>query len=171
MSKNNETAANNAAPIAEQAQIQEVSTVDVAEQAQIQEVSTVDVTIPDHVDFLPANVSEGKSLEAIMAASKNLNKASRILTLTNVYKEFSLGEIFRGVYFGQVMIPVKDPITKDLVERKAVRLINDGVVYLNAGVNLVNQFERNSIPVGTAVEIEFIEKQGNVKVYSVALLG
>jgi hypothetical protein len=157
MSKNNETAAINAAPI--------------AEQAQIQEVSTVDVTIPDDVDFLPANVSEGKSLEAIMAASKNLNKASRVLTLTNVYKEFStLGEIFRGVYFGQILISVKDPITKDLVERKAVRLINDGVVYLNAGVNLVNQFERNSIPVGTAVEIEFIEKQGNVKVYSVALL-
>jgi hypothetical protein len=158
MSKNNETAANNAAPI--------------AEQAEIQEVSTMDVTIPDDVDFLPANVSESKSLEAIMAASKNLNKASRILTLTNVYKEFTaIGEIFKGVYFGQVMITVKDPITKDLVERKAVRLINDGVVYLNAGVNLVNQFERNSIPVGTAVEIEFIEKQGNVKVYSVALLG
>lgn len=158
MSKNNETAANNAASI--------------AEQAQIQEVSTVDVTIPDDVDFLPANVSEGKSLEAIMAASQNLNKATRILTLTNVYKEFStLGEIFRGVYFGHVMIKVKDSITKDLVERKAVRLINDGVIYLNAGVNLVNQFERNSIPVGTAVEIEFIEKQGNVKVYSVALLG
>jgi hypothetical protein len=132
----------------------------------------MDVTIPDDVDFLPANVSESKSLEAIMAASKNLNKASRILTLTNVYKEFTaIGEIFKGVYFGQVMITVKDPITKDLVERKAVRLINDGVVYLNAGVNLVNQFERNSIPVGTAVEIEFIEKQGNVKVYSVALLG
>ena len=158
MSKNNETAANNAAPI--------------AEQAEVQEVSTLDVTIPDDVDFLPANVSESKSLEAIMAASQNLNKATRILTLTNVYKEFSsLGEKFRGVYFGQQMIDVKDPITKDLVERKAVRLINDGVVYLNAGVNLVNQFERNSIPVGTAVEIEFIEKQGNVKVYSVALLG
>lgn len=158
MSKNNETAANNAAPI--------------AEQAEVQEVSTTDVTIPDDVDFLPANVSESKSLEAIMAASKNLNKASRILTLTNVYKEFTaIGEIFKGVYFGQVMITVKDPITKDLVERKAVRLINDGVVYLNAGINLVNQFERNSIPVGTAVEIEFIEKQGNVKVYSVALLG
>jgi hypothetical protein len=158
MSKNNETAANNAAPI--------------AEQAEIQEVSTVDVTIPDDVDFLPANVSESKSLEAIMAASQNLNKATRILTLTNVYKEFSaLGEKFRGVYFGQQMIDVKDPITKEKVKRKAVRLINDGVVYLNAGVNLVNQFERNSIPVGTAVEIEFIEKQGNVKVYSVALLG
>ena len=158
MSKNNETAAINAAPI--------------AEQAEIQEVSTVDVTIPDDVDFLPANVSESKSLEAIMAASQNLNKATRILTLTNVYKEFSaLGEKFRGVYFGQQMIDVKDPITKEKVKRKAVRLINDGVVYLNAGVNLVNQFERNSIPVGTAVEIEFIEKQGNVKVYSVALLG
>jgi len=158
MSKNNETAANNAALI--------------AEQAQIQEVSTVDVTIPDDVDFLPANLSESKSLEAIMAASQNLNKATRILTLTNVYKEFSaLGEKFRGVYFGQQMIEVKDPITKEKVKRKAVRLINDGVVYLNAGVNLVNQFERNSIPVGTAVEIEFIEKQGNVKVYSVALLG
>lgn len=158
MSKNNETAANNAAPI--------------AEQAEIQEVSTLDVTIPDDVDFLPANVSESKSLEAIMAASQNLNKATRILTLTNVYKEFSaLGEKFRGVYFGQQMIDVKDPITKEKVKRKAVRLINDGVVYLNAGVNLVNQFERNSIPVGTAVEIEFIEKQGNVKVYSVALLG
>jgi hypothetical protein len=158
MSKNNETAAINAAPM--------------ADQAEIHEVSKVDVTIPDDVDFLPANVSESKSLEAIMAASKNLNKASRILTLTNVYKEFStIGEIFKGVYFGQVMITVKDPISKDLVERKAVRLINDGVVYLNAGVNLVNQFERNSIPVGTAVEIEFIEKQGNVKVYSVALLG
>jgi hypothetical protein len=158
MSKNNETAANNAAPI--------------AEQAEIQEVSTVDVTIPDDVDFLPANVSESKSLEAIMAASQNLNKATRILTLTNVYKEFSaLGEKFRGVYFGQQMIDVKDPITKEKVKRKAVRLINDGVIYLNAGVNLVNQFERNSIPVGTAVEIEFIEKQGNVKVYSVALLG
>jgi hypothetical protein len=163
MSKNNETAANNAAPI--------------AEQAEIQEVSTVDVTIPDDVDFLPANLSESnlseiKSLEAIMAASQNLNKASRILTLTNVYKEFStLGEKFRGVYFGQQMIDVKDPITKEKVKRKAVRLINDGVIYLNAGVNLVNQFERNSIPVGTAVEIEFIEKQGNVKVYSVALLG
>jgi hypothetical protein len=158
MSKNNETAAINAAPI--------------AEQAEIQEVSTLDVTIPDDVDFLPANVSESKSLEAIMAASQNLNKATRILTLTNVYKEFSaLGEKFRGVYFGQQMIDVKDPITKEKVKRKAVRLINDGVVYLNAGVNLVNQFERNSIPVGTAVEIEFIEKQGNVKVYSVALLG
>ena len=157
MSKNNETAAINAAPI--------------AEQAEIQEVSTLDVTIPDDVDFLPANVSS-KSLESIMAASQNLNKATRILTLTNVYKEFSaLGEKFRGVYFGQQMIDVKDPITKEKVKRKAVRLINDGVVYLNAGVNLVNQFERNSIPVGTAVEIEFIEKQGNVKVYSVALLG
>ena len=158
MSKNNEIAAIEVAPI--------------AEQAETQEVSTENVIIPDDVDFLSVNVGESKTLEAIMSASLNLNKASRILTLTNVYKEFTvIGETFRGVYFGPVIISVKDPISKGLIEKKAVRLINDGVVYLNAGVNLVNQFERNSIPVGSAVEIEFVEKQGNVKVYSLALLG
>ena len=158
MSKNNEIAAIEVAPI--------------AEQAETQEVSTENVIIPDDVDFLSVNVGESKTLEAIMSASLNLNKASRVLTLTNVYKEFTvIGETFRGVYFGPVFIKVKDPIYKDLIEKKAVRLINDGVVYLNAGVNLVNQFERNNIPVGSAVEIEFVEKQGNVKVYSLALLG
>lgn len=124
----------------------------------------------DH--FISAQVDDGESLDAILAASRSLTAAKPVLTLTNVYKEFEkIGETFRGVYYGISNITVKDQASGELVERPAVRLINDGTVYLNAGVNLVNQFRRNNLKVGTAVEIEYIEKQGNVKVYSLAILG
>lgn len=124
----------------------------------------------DH--FLSAQVEDADSLDAILSASRTLNAAKPVLTLTNVYKEFNkIGDTFRGVYYGIQNITVKDQANGELVERPAVRLINDGTVYLNAGVNLVNQFRRNNMRVGTAVEIEYIEKQGNVNVYSLAILG
>jgi hypothetical protein len=145
---------------------------------QEQEVNTGLAVATDVVEgeaiehFDSAQISDGESLSAMLAASRSLNAAKPVLTLTNVYKEFDkIGETFRGVYYGISNITVKDQATQELVERPAVRLINEGTVYLNAGVNLVNQFRRNNLPVGTAVQIEYIEKQGNVKVYSLAILG
>lgn len=115
---------------------------------------------------------DGTNLSAMLDASRNLEAAKPVLTLTQIYKEFSkVGETFRGVFFGIVAINVKDKETEDLVERPAIRIINDGKVYLNAGVNLVNQFRNSNIPIGTPVEIEFTEKHGQVKVYSITILG
>jgi hypothetical protein len=42
---------------------------------------------------------------------------------------------------------------------------------IDAGVVLVNEIDRSGINVGTPVEVTYTSKKGNVKIYSLTLLG
>jgi len=117
------------------------------------------------------SVQSTDDIAALLEASTGLEKKKPSLSLTQKYFEFAkVGEKTRGIFFGLTTINVKDKESEDLREIKAVQWISDKQVYINGGANLVSQVEKLNLPKGTAIEIEFTEKSGNVKIYSISLL-
>ena len=112
-----------------------------------------------------------EDLSTLMDQSIDLDKRKTSVNISPEYFEFAkTGTKVRGVLFGFMPINVKDKTTDELREIDAVAWVLNKRVYLNAGVNLVNQFKKLNLPKGTAVEIEFVEKDGDVKKYSISLL-
>jgi len=117
------------------------------------------------------SVQSTDDIAALLEASTGLEKKKPSLSLTQKYFEFAkVGEKTRGIFFGLTTINVKDKESEDLREIKAVQWISDKQVYINGGANLVSQVEKLNLPKGTAIEVEFTEKSGNVKIYSISLL-
>lgn len=117
-------------------------------------------------------VQSTEDLSALLEASTSLKVKKPSLSLTQKYFEFAkIGEKTRGIFYGLTTITVKDQASDDLREIKAVQWISDKQVYINGGANLVSQIERLNLQKGAALEIEYTEKSGNVKVYSISLLG
>jgi hypothetical protein len=116
-------------------------------------------------------VFSADQLGNLLEASTGLEKKKTSVNVSPEYFEFAkVGTKVRGLLFGVMSINVKDKKTDELREIDAVAWVADKKVYLNAGVNLVSQLKRLNLPKGTAVEIEFTEKDGDVKKYSVTLL-
>lgn len=117
-------------------------------------------------------VQSTEDLASLLEASTSLKAKKPSLSLTQKYFEFAkIGEKTRGIFYGLTTITVKDQASDDLREIKAVQWISDKQVYINGGANLVSQIERLNLQKGAALEIEYTEKSGNVKVYSISLLG
>lgn len=111
-------------------------------------------------------------LASLIEASKSLNKLKPVVTLTSEYLEFSkVGDKFRGFYLGLGSVNVTDKNTGEMKELSAVRLMNDGKCYINAGVVLVDEIKKSGITAGTPIEITFAKKEGNTKIYEIALIG
>lgn len=82
-----------------------------------------------------------------------------------------VGEFFNAIFWGYSIMVVKDQITDEVKEIPAVQFLMEKQIRMNAGVSLVNQFKRINLTKGAKVRVTFTEKSGNVKLYSVSLLG
>ena len=108
----------------------------------------------------------------LVAKSTMLNDLEQVVTLTAEYIELEKpAESFRGIFIGTQQMHIIDKVTGEEKTMDAVRfLINKGV-FINAGVVLVNEIKRAGINVGTPVEVTYLRKEGNTKIYQVTLLG
>lgn len=110
------------------------------------------------------------NLSELIAMSEGLSKLKPVMTLTADYIELEKpDDLFRGIYIGVGSISVTDKGTGELRPLSCARFIVDKQVKINAGVSLVRELK--DIPQGTPVEVKYLRKDGNVKIYSVTLLG
>lgn len=113
-----------------------------------------------------------ENIQNMLEASANLADKKPVLQLSATYAELAKpGESFRGIYMGLQDMTVTDKSTGEHITKKAARFLVNKQINLNAGVSLVNEITRTGLPVGTAVEVTYLKKEGNLKLYSVALLG
>jgi hypothetical protein len=116
----------------------------------------------------------------LMNQSTSVDKLEPIMSLTANYLELAKpGESFKCLFVDFSTINVNGKSTDEftgeesegLKEIKAVRLLANKQLFLNAGVALVNELEKLNLPSGTPILITYKEKKGNLKVYSIDLLG
>jgi len=113
--------------------------------------------------------SDVANLSELIARSEGLGKLKPVMTLTADYIELEKpDDAFRGIYIGIGEINVTDKVTGELKAIESVRFIIDKQVKINAGVSLVRELK--NVPVGTPLEVKYLRKDGNVKIYSVTLL-
>jgi hypothetical protein len=113
--------------------------------------------------------SDVANLSELIAKSENLSKLKPVMTLTADYIELEKpDDAFRGVYIGLGEINVTDKSSGELRTIECVRFIVNKQVKINAGVSLVRELK--NVPSGTPVEVKYLRKDGNVKIYSVTLL-
>ena len=82
-----------------------------------------------------------------------------------------VGESFNGIFWGFSTMTVKDAITGDLKEIPAVQFMIDKQIRINGGAALVSEFKQIALERGAKVRVTYREKVGNLKIYSVSLLG
>ena len=82
-----------------------------------------------------------------------------------------VGESFHGIFWGFSTMTVKDAITGDLKEIPAVQFMIDKQIRINGGAALVSEFKQIALERGAKVRVTYREKVGNLKIYSVSLLG
>ena len=112
------------------------------------------------------------NFQALIAQSEKLQALKPVINLSAEYIEVEkVGESFRGIYIGKQKMQVTDQATGETREIEGVRFLIDKQVKINAGVVLVNEIDRSGINVGTPVEVTYTAKKGNVKIYSLTLLG
>jgi len=108
----------------------------------------------------------------LVAKSTNLDKMEQVLTLTAEYIELEKpSESFRGIFIGTQTMNMTDKTTGEEKSIEAVRFLINKQVFINAGIVLVNEIKRAAVTVGTPVEITYLRKEGNTKIYQVTLLG
>jgi hypothetical protein len=93
-----------------------------------------------------------------------------VLTATGISLD-KVGESFNGIFWGFSTMTVKDQITGDLKEIPAVQFMIDKQIRINGGTALVTEFKQIGISRGAKVRVTYREKVGNLKIYSVSLLG
>ena len=119
-----------------------------------------------------AVANEITNFAELVAKSTNLDKMEQVLTLTAEYIELEKpSESFRGIFIGTQTMNMTDKTTGEEKSIEAVRFLINKQVFINAGVVLVNEIKRAAVTVGTPVEITYLRKEGNTKIYQVTLLG
>lgn len=122
----------------------------------------VDLTAISQEDFIAAMEK---------SSSDSLKKMNVLMDLTAEYVELEkAGESFRGVYIGFQDINITDKQTGESKKLKAARFIIDKKVRINAGAVLVSEINRAGVPVGTPLEVTYVRKDGNTKIYSIKLI-
>jgi hypothetical protein len=115
--------------------------------------------------------SEITNFAEIAILSQNLEKMETTLTLTAEYVELEKpSESFRGVFIGKQVMNITDKSTGEEKQLVAARFLNNKKVYINAGAVLLSELERASVPVGTPLEVTYVRKEGNTKIYEITLL-
>ncbi len=93
------------------------------------------------------------------------------MDLTAEYVELAkAGESFRGVYIGLQDMNITDKQTGENKKLKAARFLIDKKIYINAGAVLISELNRAGVPVGTPLEVTYVRKDGNTKIYSIKLI-
>lgn len=120
------------------------------------------------VEALPSALDLANAIEQ----SKNLANAEKKLVLSSEYIQLKkVGTSFRGVFLGLGTMRVKAEGETEPRTIPCARFAKDGKVVINGGASLVNQFDGGVVPIGAMVEVEYVKKDGDVKVYEVSLLG
>lgn len=118
-------------------------------------------------------VTEQQSfLEAMSKSdSKTLKGMSVMMDLTAEYLELEkIGENFRGVFIGLQDMNVTDKQTGETKTLKAARFLIDKKIYINAGAVLISELHRANVPFGTPLEVTYVRKENNTKIYSIKLI-
>jgi len=96
-----------------------------------------------------------------------------VLTASGISLD-KVGESFNGIFWGFSTMTVKDnsqDSTGELKEIPAVQFMIDKQIRINGGTALVSEFKQIGISRGAKVRVTYREKVGNLKIYSVSLLG
>jgi hypothetical protein len=108
----------------------------------------------------------------LVSKSTGLDKLEQVLTLTAEYIELEKpSESFRGIFIGTQHTNMTDKATGEEKVVEAARFLINKQVFINMGVVLVQELKRSGVTVGTPVEITYLRKEGNTKIYQVTLLG
>lgn len=118
------------------------------------------------------NFANLENLTSLLEASANLKDLEPVIQLTSEYVELSKpGEKFKGIFIGfQAWNDVINQETGESIERTAARFLINRIVKINAGVTLVREIKNAGLPVGTPVQVTYVKKDGNVKIYALELL-
>lgn len=128
------------------------------------------ITPTDNATLTVAN--EITNFAELVAKSTHLDKLEQVITLTAQYLELEKpAESFRGIYIGTQVMNLTDKVTGEEKTTDAVRFLINKQVFINAGVVLVNEIKRAAITIGTSLEITYLRKEGNTKIYQITLLG
>ena len=93
-----------------------------------------------------------------------------VLTASGISLD-KVGESFNAIFWGFSTMTVKDQVTQELKEIPAVQFMMDKQIRINGGAALVTEFKQIGISRGAKVRVTYREKVGNLKIYSVSLLG
>jgi hypothetical protein len=118
-------------------------------------------------------VTEQQSfLEAMQKSdSKSLKSMTVMMDLTAEYIELEkVGESFRGVFIGLQDMNVTDKQTGEQKKLKAARFLIDKKIFINAGAVLISELHRANVPFGTPLEVTYVRKDNNTKIYSIKLI-
>ncbi len=115
---------------------------------------------------------ESVDLNTFLAESENLDGLQEqiILTSEGISLE-KVGEFFNGIFWGFSHMTVKDQVTDEIKQIPAVQFLINKQIRINGGAALVNEFKKINVGRGTKVRVTFAKKEGNLKIYSVSLLG
>jgi len=131
---------------------------------------SIDTSAPVHVEA-PVLMNE-MNFSELVAKSANLAKLEPVLTLTAEYIELQKpSEHFDGIYIGQQDMVVTDKQSGEQKTLTACRFLIDKKVKINAGAVLRSEIDRAKIQLGTAIRVTYTAKNGNTKLYEIALLG
>jgi len=118
------------------------------------------------------NFANLNNLSSLLEASSNLDEMEPVIQLTSEYVELAKpGETFKGIFIGFQGMNVTNKESGEVTERTAARFLINKVVKINAGVSLVREIKNAGLPVGTAVQVTYVKKEGNLKIYALELLG
>lgn len=118
------------------------------------------------------NFANLENLSSLLEASSNLDDLQPVIQLTSEYVELAKpGETFKGIFIGFQGMNVTNKESGEVTERTAARFLINKVVKINAGVSLVREIKNAGLPVGTAVQVTYVKKEGNLKIYALELLG
>lgn len=116
---------------------------------------------------------EVENIEELLEKSASMDKMKTIVSLSPESITLDkVGESFRGIFVGFGEMTVNDtneesgkrtlPCAKFLVDKK---------MCINGGAVLVSEIKNAKVKAGTPLEVQYVEKRGNVKIYRIQLLG
>jgi len=112
-------------------------------------------------------------MAALLEKSSSLGSLQTVVSLSpeSIVLD-KVGESFRGVFMGFGEMIVNDPNAEEGKRTiPSVKFLVDKKMRINGGAVLLSEIKSAGVTVGTPLEVTYTEKKGNVKIYSITLLG
>jgi hypothetical protein len=111
-------------------------------------------------------------LAQFLEESTNLDALEEkvVLTASGISLD-KVGESFNAIFWGFSTMTVKDQTTDELRDIPAVQFMINKQIRINGGTALVSEFKQIGLSRGAKVKVTYAKKEGNLKIYSVSLLG
>ena len=120
---------------------------------------------------ITTNFTNLENLSTMLEQSSRLKDLKPVIQLTSEYVELHKpGETFKGIFIGFQTMNLTDKETGEKFEKQAARFLCDRIVKINGGVSLVREIKNAGLPNGTPVQVTYVKKEGNLKIYALELL-